>query len=383
MKINNKNSNLHRDTGLGCQFAELRGFGVARPGSGRRRTPTESPDFAPVAAGGGGRTGAIRKREFEVSVAAVGTTLAAATLAGVAVALLLRLRGRLPVAERNARSLHTAPVPRVGGLAIWAGWIPVACLVPASPGMGIATWGVPWAMLFAVSLRDDMRGVAIAPRLAVHGIAACWFAWASAAFLPGSTLLSMALVALVAAWSLNLYNFMDGSDGLAAAMSVAGFAAMGAVLLWHRMPAEAPLALAAATIPVLLVNRPPARIFLGDVGAVPLGFLAAALGIGGVGAGAWGAWFPVLVFLPFIADASVTLATARAPRRAVLGGPQDALLPAPPPDGRRPRRHARRLRRADGGHRRHRGGLRMPETRVGRSRARRVVCSLCATVRGD
>ena len=249
-----------------------------------------------------------------MSVAAAAPTFAAAALAAMAMALLLGFRGRLPVAQRNARSLHTAPIPRVGGLAIWAGWIPVACLVPAPPGMGIATWGVPWALLFAVSLRDDMRGVAIAPRLAVHGIAACWFAWASAAFLPGGTPLSMALVALVAAWSLNLYNFMDGSDGLAAAMSVAGFAAMGAVLLWHRMPADAPLALAAATIPVLLVNRPPARIFLGDVGAVPLGFLAAALGIGGVGAGAWGAWFPVLVFLPFIADASVTLG-----RRALRG----------------------------------------------------------------
>ena len=249
-----------------------------------------------------------------MSAAAAAPTLAAAALAAVATALLLRLRDRLPVAERTARSLHTAPIPRVGGLAIWAGWLPVACLAPALPAMGVVTWGVPWLLLFAVSLRDDMHGVAIAPRLAVHGIAACWFAWASAPFLTDGGFLPLVLVALVVAWSLNLYNFMDGSDGLAALMSVAGFAAMGAVLLWHRMPAELPLALAAATVPVLLVNRPPARIFLGDVGAVPLGFLAAALGIGGVGAGAWGAWFPVLVFLPFIADASVTLA-----KRALRG----------------------------------------------------------------
>ena len=243
-----------------------------------------------------------------MSVAAAGSTLAAAALAAAATAILLKLRDRLPVAERNARSLHTAPIPRVGGLAIWAGWLPVACLAPAPPAIGIATWGVPWMLLFAVSLRDDMRGVAIAPRLAVHAIAACWFAWASAPYVAVGALLPLALVALVVAWSLNLYNFMDGSDGLAACMSVAGFAAMGAVLLWHRLPADVPLALAAATIPLLFVNRPPARMFLGDVGAVPLGFMAAALGIGGVGAGAWGAWFPVLVFLPFIADASVTLA---------------------------------------------------------------------------
>ncbi len=68
-----------------------------------------------------------------------------------------------------------------------------------------------------------------------------------------------------------------------------------------------PLALAAACIPVLAVNRPPARIFLGDVGAVPLGFLAAALGIGGIAGGVWPVWFPVLVFLPFAADATATL----------------------------------------------------------------------------
>jgi len=61
-------------------------------------------------------------------------------------------------------------------------------------------------------------------------------------------------------------------------------------------------------IPVLFVNRPPARMFLGDVGAVPLGFLAAAFGIAGVAGGQWPLWFPVLVFLPFIADATVTLA---------------------------------------------------------------------------
>jgi UDP-GlcNAc:undecaprenyl-phosphate/decaprenyl-phosphate GlcNAc-1-phosphate transferase len=249
-----------------------------------------------------------------VSVAVVGPAFAAAALAALATGLLLRLRRRLPVAERNARSLHEVPIPRVGGLAIWAGWLPVACFAPAPPAMAIGTWAVPWALLFAVSLRDDMRGVAIAPRLATHGIAACWFAWASAPFLAGGELLPLALVALVVAWSLNLYNFMDGSDGLAACMSVAGFSAMGAVLVWQRMPAELPLALAAATVPVLLVNRPPARMFIGDVGAVPLGFLAAAMGIGGLGAGAWGAWFPVLVFLPFIADASLTVA-----KRALAG----------------------------------------------------------------
>src|SRR5205807_4086726 len=54
-------------------------------------------------------------------------------------------------------------------------------------------------------------------------------------------------------------------------------------------------------------NRPPASIFLGDVGAVPLGFLAAIFGIEGWRDNVWPPWFPLLVFLPFIGDASVTL----------------------------------------------------------------------------
>jgi UDP-N-acetylmuramyl pentapeptide phosphotransferase/UDP-N-acetylglucosamine-1-phosphate transferase len=74
------------------------------------------------------------------------------------------------------------------------------------------------------------------------------------------------------------------------------------------------LALAAATVPFLLANWPPARIFLGDAGSVPLGFLAAVFGIEGWRQGWWPAWFPLLVFLPFIADASSTLV------RRLLGG---------------------------------------------------------------
>ncbi|MFO1316017.1 MAG: glycosyl transferase [Burkholderiales bacterium] len=238
---------------------------------------------------------------------------AAAVLAAAATAALMRWKSRLPLAVRNERTLHTAPIPRVGGLAVWAGFVPVALAAHASPTMTIATWGVPLALLVAVSLRDDMRAVPIAPRLAVHAAAALWFA-AAALGASVATAVPLALLAVLVAWSLNLYNFMDGSDGLAATMTVTGFVAYGAVLLHEGLPATVPFALAAAALPVLAVNLPPARIFLGDVGAVPLGFLAAALGAAGVIDGAWGAWFPPLVFLPFVADATVTLV------RRVLAG---------------------------------------------------------------
>jgi UDP-N-acetylmuramyl pentapeptide phosphotransferase/UDP-N-acetylglucosamine-1-phosphate transferase len=125
------------------------------------------------------------------------------------------------------------------------------------------------------------------------------------------------LAAAIVAWSLNLYNFMDGNDGLAAAMAVLGFSAYGAGALLTGVSATAYLALAAATLPFLVVNLPPSRMIMGDVGAVPLGFLAAAFGVSMVVAGHWPAWFPALVFLPFIADATVTLAR-RAWRRERL-----------------------------------------------------------------
>jgi UDP-N-acetylmuramyl pentapeptide phosphotransferase/UDP-N-acetylglucosamine-1-phosphate transferase len=97
-------------------------------------------------------------------------------------------------------------------------------------------------------------------------------------------------------------------------MTVIGFGAYGIAAGLSGERGAAFLALAVATLPFLAVNRPPATMFMGDVGSVPLGFLAAAFGLAGAKTGLWPAWFPVLVFLPFIADASVTLA-----RRAARG----------------------------------------------------------------
>jgi UDP-N-acetylmuramyl pentapeptide phosphotransferase/UDP-N-acetylglucosamine-1-phosphate transferase len=196
----------------------------------------------------------------------------------------------------------------VGGLAIVAGTLPVAAFGAHLPTATGWTLGLPCLALVLVSLADDIRAVAVLPRLLVHACAAVGFA-VGLALAPGAAvpLPWLALAALAVAWSLNLYNFMDGSDGLAALMTVTGFGAYGVVLLQAGLPASLPLGVVAATLPVLAVNRPPARLFLGDVGAVPLGFLAAALGVCGIVDGAWGWWFPPLVFLPFAADATVTL----------------------------------------------------------------------------
>jgi UDP-N-acetylmuramyl pentapeptide phosphotransferase/UDP-N-acetylglucosamine-1-phosphate transferase len=117
----------------------------------------------------------------------------------------------------------------------------------------------------------------------------------------------LAVVALV--WVVNLYNFMDGSDGLAGGMAVFGFGfyAVAALVLQPTL-AVAAAAVAGAGFGFLIFNHHPAKIFLGDAGSIPLGFLAGALGFWGWQHGVWPICFPALVFAPFVADATVTLA---------------------------------------------------------------------------
>lgn len=233
-------------------------------------------------------------------------------VAAFGVAALRRWAEVLPQAPPTSRSLHERPVLRVGGLAIWAGFIPVALLSPPVAGLPTLAWLPAWFAVATVSLIDDWRGVHPIPRLTVHGVAALTAAAGLLGTLPdaGSVplwLLEVALLSLLIAWSANLFNFMDGSDGLAATMSVCGFAAYAAAAATAGAPMQTYAALAAATIPFLAVNLPPARAFMGDVGAVPLGFLAAVFGIAGWREGTWPGWFPLLVFLPFVVDASTTL----------------------------------------------------------------------------
>ncbi len=243
---------------------------------------------------------------------AAGAAIAAFALSALMVAVLMRVAARLPHDRPGIRSLHDVPVPRVGGLAIWAGFLPVALILPDPVASG-RVWLVAWLAVVGVSLADDWRGVHPVVRLVIQTLAA---AAVAGTLLRGdaAVLSTPELVAAVAAatlaivWSANLFNFMDGSDGLAAAMAVCGFAAYGVAARRAGVAEQTYVALAAASLPFLAMNLPPARTFMGDVGAVPLGFLAAYFGFAGCRAGDWPAWFPLLVFLPFVADASLTLA---------------------------------------------------------------------------
>ena len=216
--------------------------------------------------------------------------------------LLLTKFGRLALDRPNERSLHERPVPRTGGVALLAG-------VLTSLGFGAGAIWVPLVIALAlalVSFADDVRGLPTVMRLVTH--------LAAAALLVRYVLnpmhpLEIAMLCIAVAWVTNLYNFMDGSDGLAGGMALIGFGTYAVAAGWSSNVAllAVDVALAAAALAFLTLNFPPARIFLGDVGSVPLGFLAGALGIVGWRDEVWPLWFPVLVFGPFIADATVTL----------------------------------------------------------------------------
>jgi UDP-N-acetylmuramyl pentapeptide phosphotransferase/UDP-N-acetylglucosamine-1-phosphate transferase len=232
---------------------------------------------------------------------AIASPLLAATIAALLIAWMLKAGAALPLDLPNERSLHTRPVPRSGGIAIMAGvfagfailQIPLVVALPA-------------AALVAVSHIDDLRGLPISVRFGAQLAAAAGFAFGA---LPAVPLPLLACIVVGILWVTNLYNFMDGSDGLAGGMAVIGFGFLGAGA-W--MSGDEALAIecavvAASAAAFLAFNFPPARIFMGDAGSVPLGFLAVALSLAGWRDGDFPFWFPAVAFAPFVADATLTL----------------------------------------------------------------------------
>ncbi len=204
----------------------------------------------------------------------------------------------------NERSLHVAPIPRIGGVGLMAGILFAWALML----MSLAWWVVlPLLALFAVSLLDDMRGLPVRLRLLAHVVAASVLVFGSG--MAAQHIVQALAVVLCVVWMTNLYNFMDGSDGLAGGMAFFGFTMYGVAALMHGVETQAMLnfSIAAAALGFLYYNFYPAKVFMGDAGSIPLGFLAAAMGLWGWQQGCWPAWFPLLVFSPFVVDATITL----------------------------------------------------------------------------
>ncbi len=216
------------------------------------------------------------------------------------------LRGHLtsPANLPSERSLHKNAVPRGGGLGITVallfGWISIGA--PLNLALAIT-------MVWAISAWDDWHGSPPWVRLTLHTLAAGLVVLIEPELQPIAAIFW--LIALI--WTINLFNFMDGSDGIAAATAITG--GLMLAILAQSSPtvanadfvAQAALLVVAAAAGFLLFNLPPARMFMGDGGSTVLGLAVAALSLYGVKHHLWTVAVPLAVFVPFWADATYTL----------------------------------------------------------------------------
>ncbi|AUF97463.1 glycosyl transferase [Pseudomonas sp. 02C 26] len=220
----------------------------------------------------------------------------------------------------NARSSHAVPTPRGGGVAIvlafLAALVGMALLGAVSVDALLALGGAS-ALIAVIGFMDDHGHIAARWRLIGHFVAAIWALFWLGGLPPIEVLgveLDLAwvggvLAAFYLVWLLNLYNFMDGIDGIASVEAIC--ACMGACLLYtlsgHEQLIALPLLLAGAVLGFLCWNFPPARIFMGDAGS---GFLGIALGVLSLQA-AWVSfdlfWCWLILLGVFIVDATFTL----------------------------------------------------------------------------
>ncbi|MBX9914733.1 MAG: glycosyltransferase family 4 protein [Pseudomonadaceae bacterium] len=225
----------------------------------------------------------------------------------------------------NARSSHSVPTPRGGGVAIVLSFLSA---LPLLANAGLISWPLTWALLGAGSgvamlgFLDDHGHIAARWRLLGHFAAAIWALYWLGGLSPltafGFALdlgwVGHALAAVYLVWLLNLYNFMDGIDGIASVETLcvcAGgafiYALLGGVSVSLASDYAVPLLLAAATLGFLFWNFPLARIFMGDAGS---GFLGITLGVLSLQA-AWVAphlfWSWLILLGVFIVDATFTL----------------------------------------------------------------------------
>ncbi len=226
----------------------------------------------------------------------------------------------------NDRSLHTQPTPTIGGVAMLFSlvisillaslWMPT--LLSVLPHQ----FWLPLLFIATISFIDDCCSVPAGLRLFVHFIAAVWLLslveqmpiWIQCISLPMFAItlppfLKFLISVLFIMWMVNLYNFMDGMDGFAGGMAVIGFgtlAILGALMGADEFVLVNSL-IVAVSLGFLILNFPPAKVFMGDTGSSSLGYLAALMSLWGAAWGLFPVWIAVLIFSPFIVDASVTL----------------------------------------------------------------------------
>lgn len=221
---------------------------------------------------------------------------------GVVVLLTSRL-GQLALDMPNHRSMHMIPVPRTGGWALLMGVLLALLLSPIGLSLPII---IAFTLLLIVSSIDDFHHVSARVRLVVQIIAATLLLSA----LPATLVWWWYPMLLISAvWVINLYNFMDGMDGLAGSMTVVGFSLLGVICAFRGYGELAGVCatVVASTLVFLRYNWPTARIFLGDNGSTLIGLAVVAVSLAGWQQGAFELIIPIVLFSPFWLDASLTL----------------------------------------------------------------------------
>jgi UDP-N-acetylmuramyl pentapeptide phosphotransferase/UDP-N-acetylglucosamine-1-phosphate transferase len=252
----------------------------------------------------------------------------AGTLATLAVASALLCAGlivalrpvllRYALARPNARSSHRTPTPQGGGIAVLAATLAAGAgaLALGEALADVREWSVVGAaavVLAAVGATDDIRPLGAVPRLFLQFAAVAIVVVIAAEgvrILPAWTpaWLERGLLIVGGVWFVNLVNFMDGLDWMTVAEVVPITACLAGLGLTGVVPTEAAL-LAAALLGAILgfapFNKPVARLFLGDVGSLPIGLLAGWMLLKLAGNGALAA--AILLPLYYLADATITL----------------------------------------------------------------------------
>jgi UDP-N-acetylmuramyl pentapeptide phosphotransferase/UDP-N-acetylglucosamine-1-phosphate transferase len=223
----------------------------------------------------------------------------------------------------NERSSHKAPTPRTGGVGIVAG---VVAGVAVCAAFGDGAPDTPQLLLMVallagatVGFLDDLMDLPTAVRMLLYLVCAVWLASCGASVheieVPGLPPVGIGAIgglvfsALFIAWWANLFNFMDGIDGIAGGAATVTMGALAFVFLksGDAFFGSVALAGAAASIGFLAFNFPPARVFMGDVGSVFLGLTAGALSLAAVRQGLLSLPASVLLMFPFAFDATFTL----------------------------------------------------------------------------
>ena len=222
--------------------------------------------------------------------------------------LAIRLALRFHIVDiPNHRKVHSKPTPRIGGLAIYAGFV-VGTLLLAEYTRQVAAVLVAGSVVFFTGLIDDIKD--ISPKLKLLGqvIASLILVWAgfTVRFITNpfdGSMLSLGLlsVPITVIWLTgisNAVNLIDGLDGLSSGVSAIAAVSTAVVCLSQSEPVAAALAgiLAASALGFLPWNFNPAKTFMGDCGALFLGFILGALALMGLSKGAT----VISIFIPFL-----------------------------------------------------------------------------------